>query len=110
MNSPNLFVKVEGLQVVDMRLALAIGVSIKGVQRDLLPARGLLLRDGLARGGIEQIAPLAGQALEVVGHVRGRQVGRRKPGVRLGLLFLPARVEQFNYLVLALSYDRTVEC
>ena len=51
--------------------------AIVGIQRDFLPPGLLLLRDGLANG-IEHIASLTRQALEVVGDVDMCQVVGRQ--------------------------------
>lgn len=96
MNRSYLLVQVECLELVDVCLALAVWVAVEGVQRDLLPPRQLLFRDGLPRGGVEDIASLAGQPLQVVGYVRRRKVGRRIPSICLGLLLLPPRIKQLN--------------
>lgn len=96
MDRPDLLVEIEGLQLVDVGLALAVWVAVEGVQRNFLPPGQFLFRDGLTRGGVKHIAPLAGQTFEVVGNIYCRQIGRRKSGIRLGLLLFPTWIKQLN--------------
>lgn len=94
MNRPNLLIHVEGVQLVDMNIALAIWVAIIAVQCDLLDSRLLFFRDNI-RTAIGAIVFLA-HSLQVVGNVDRREIGRGISSLSLGLLFLPTRIEKFN--------------
>lgn len=48
MDRFDLLVQVEILQLVDVRLALALRVAVEAIESNLLPARILLLRNRLA--------------------------------------------------------------
>lgn len=92
MNLPNLLLDADGLQRVSLRLGPG---AVEAVERDPLPPLLLVFQDRLPRDGIEHVVPLAGEPLEVLRNVHG-QVEGRGPGVRLGLLLFPPRVEEFD--------------
>ena len=74
----------------------AVGIAIKTIQCNLLPAGLFLLRDVLARDGVEDVSPLASEALEVLGDVDGREISGSIARVCLGFLLLPERVQKFD--------------
>ncbi len=89
MNRPDLVLHVDSRRP-------AVGIAIETVQCNLLPAGLLLLRDALARDGVEDVSPLAGEALEVPGDVDRGEVGGSEARVCLGFLLLPERIQKFD--------------
>jgi hypothetical protein len=96
VDGPNLLIKIESLQLVDVGLAFTFRIAIETVDGDLLSSGELLLRDGLARDSVKNVAALTSKTLEVIGDVGCREVGGCKSSVRLCLLLLPPWVEEFN--------------
>jgi hypothetical protein len=70
MNLPNLLLNVQILHLCQTRRVLTLRLSII-TRRRLLPSRGFLFTDGLARHAVEDIATLARETFEVVSDVRG---------------------------------------
>lgn len=69
VNGPNLLLHVETLHVVHLGLAFALCISIKTLNGGLFPPRKFIFADCLAGYRVEDVAALARQSLQVVGHV-----------------------------------------
>lgn len=69
MYSPNLFLHVNALKVVQVCLAFSFRVAIKAMDSSLLPPSELILCNGLSRDRVKHIASLTGETLQVVGHI-----------------------------------------
>lgn len=64
---------------------------------EAFPPCGLLLRDRVSKYRVENICPLTGKALEIVGDVSSGKIRRSKSLICFSFLFLPIRIEKFNY-------------
>lgn len=75
MNSPNLLLHINILHHIQSPISLLRRNTIIA-RSGLLPSGEFFSReDRLASDVVEEIAALAGEALEVVGYVLGREVG-----------------------------------
>lgn len=96
MNSPNLLLHIDILHHVQSPIPLLWGHTII-TRSSLLPSRKFLFRDhGLTGNAVEEITALTGKPLEVVGDVLGGEVCCGIAAVGFGLLFFPARIEEFD--------------
>ena len=104
VDHPDLLLDIDGLSEPKRRLWLWLRLRLRagdfalGLVRHarLFPPRELLLRQRLAGEMVKDVAALAGEPLEVVGHVDGGEVGSRGAGVGFCLLVFPVGVEQLN--------------
>ena len=96
VDGANLLLYVEILQVAHLRLAFALGVAVQAVHDGLFAASQLVFRNRLASNGVEDVASLARQPLQIIGNVGVRNIGLRVARVGSGLLLLPAGVEELD--------------
>lgn len=69
VDGANLLLDVDILHMAELCLCLDVWVAVEAVDGGLLPTGKLILGQGLAGDRVEDIASLAGEALEIVGHI-----------------------------------------
>lgn len=95
VNCPNLLVDIDILQVVEMSFALPFQMPVKALDGCLLSSGLFILRERVPCRGVEDVAPLTGKPLQVVGDVdMGNGCGIAR--LSLGLLLFPAGIQKLD--------------